>query len=123
MSLSRRTFRAPHAFVATLSTCHEARCALHRDRSGRHSAPEIRKFPRAWTLPAEPGYLSIGIHNAIVLFIASLKKADMTVLSELLEDGRVVPVIDRRYDLDGVPEARQYIEHGHARAKVAVRIS
>jgi len=38
-----------------------------------------------------------------VLFIASLKKADMTVLSELLEDGRVVPVIDRRCDLDGVP--------------------
>lgn len=58
-----------------------------------------------------------------MLFIASLKKADMTVLSELLEDGRVVPVIDRRYDLDGVPEALQYIEHGHARAKVAVRIS
>jgi NADPH:quinone reductase-like Zn-dependent oxidoreductase len=66
---------------------------------------------------------SIGTHNAIVLFIASLKKADMTVLSELLEDGRVVPVIDRRYDLDGVPEALQYIEHGHARATVAVRIS
>jgi NADPH:quinone reductase-like Zn-dependent oxidoreductase len=62
-------------------------------------------------------------HNAIVLFIASLKKADMTVLSELLEDGRAVPVIDRRYDLDGVPEALQCIEHGHARAKVAVRIS
>jgi NADPH:quinone reductase-like Zn-dependent oxidoreductase len=51
------------------------------------------------------------------------QKADMTVLSELLTDGRVVPVIDRRYDLDGVPEAPQYIEHGHARAKVAVRIS
>jgi NADPH:quinone reductase-like Zn-dependent oxidoreductase len=61
--------------------------------------------------------------TAIVLFIASLKKADMTVLSDLLTDGRVVPVIDRRYDLDGVPEAPQYIEHGHARAKVAVRIS
>jgi len=47
----------------------------------------------------------------------------MTALSELLTDGRAVPVIDRRYDLDGVPEAPQYIEHGHARAKVAVRIS
>ena len=66
---------------------------------------------------------SRSVFNAIVLFIASLKKADMTVLSELLTDGRVVPVIDRRYDLDGVPEAPQYIEHGHARAKVAVRIS
>ena len=51
------------------------------------------------------------------------QKADMTLLSELLEDGRAVPVIDRRYDLDGVPEAPQYVEHGHARAKVAVRIS
>jgi zinc-binding alcohol dehydrogenase family protein len=87
------------------------------------SAPEIWKFPRAWTFPAEPAYLSIGIHNAIVLLIASLKRADTTVSSELLEDGRVVPVIDRRCDLDGVPEALQNIEHGHARAKVAVRIS
>ena len=58
-----------------------------------------------------------------MLFIASLKEADMTVLSELLEDGRVVPFIDRRYDLDGVPDALQYTEHGHARAKGAVRIS
>ena len=47
----------------------------------------------------------------------------MTVLRELLEDGRAVPVIDRWYDLNGLPEALQYIEHGHARAKVAVRIS
>jgi Zinc-binding dehydrogenase len=58
-----------------------------------------------------------------VLFIASLKKRDVTVLSELLEDRRVVPVIDRRYDLHGVPDTLRCIEHGHARAKVAVRIS
>jgi len=46
----------------------------------------------------------------------------MVFLGELLESGTIVPAIDRRYDLGGVPEALQYLSEGHARAKVAISV-
>lgn len=49
-------------------------------------------------------------------------KKDLGVLKELLEAGKVVPVIDRRYPLSEVPEALRYLEEGHARGKVVITI-
>jgi NADPH:quinone reductase-like Zn-dependent oxidoreductase len=43
-------------------------------------------------------------------------------VAELLESGDVVPVIDRRYSLNQVPEAIRYMEEGHARGKVVITI-
>jgi NADPH:quinone reductase-like Zn-dependent oxidoreductase len=63
-----------------------------------------------------------GKHKVVVLFIAALNNDDLTFLGELLESGKVVPAIDRRYDLSGVPEALEYMNRGHARAKVAIRV-
>lgn len=42
-------------------------------------------------------------------------KEDLALLEELFEAGIVVPVIDRRYPLNEVPEALRYLEEGHAR--------
>jgi NADPH:quinone reductase-like Zn-dependent oxidoreductase len=56
------------------------------------------------------------------MFIADLSKKDLTVLSELIEAGKVTPVIDRRYSLSDVREAIRYLETGHARGKVVVVI-
>lgn len=47
---------------------------------------------------------------------------DLKYIAELLENGGVVPVIDRRYSLDQVPEAIRYVEEGHARGKVVITI-
>jgi NADPH:quinone reductase-like Zn-dependent oxidoreductase len=47
---------------------------------------------------------------------------DLVVLRELLEDGKVTPVIDRTYPLNEVPEAIRYLEHGHARGKVVITV-
>ena len=41
-------------------------------------------------------------------------------LIELLEAGRVVPVIDRRYPLSEVPEALRYLGEGHVKGKLVV---
>ena len=41
-------------------------------------------------------------------------------MEELLEAGKVVPVIDRRYPLSETAEAIQYLEKGHAQGKVVV---
>ena len=65
----------------------------------------------------------IGRNKVVTLFIAALNNDDLTFLGDLLESGRVVPAIDRRYDLSGVPEALAYMNEGHARAKVGIRVA
>ena len=53
---------------------------------------------------------------------AKLNKKDLDFLRELLESGKLKPVIDRRYSLSEVPEAIRYLEEGHARGKVVITI-
>ena len=53
-------------------------------------------------------------------FVVSPKFEDLVVLKELIEAGKVTPVIDRTYPLSEVPEAIQYLENGHARGKVVI---
>jgi NADPH:quinone reductase-like Zn-dependent oxidoreductase len=52
--------------------------------------------------------------------LAKQDKKDLFMMKELLEAGKVVPVIDRRYPLREVPEALRYLEEGHARGKVVI---
>jgi len=47
---------------------------------------------------------------------------DLVFMKELLEAGKVVPVIDRRYPLSEVPEAFRYLEEGHAHGKVVITL-
>jgi NADPH:quinone reductase-like Zn-dependent oxidoreductase len=49
-------------------------------------------------------------------------QADLLVLKELCETGKIRPVIDRRFPLSDVPSAVQYVEDGHARGKVVVTV-
>jgi NADPH:quinone reductase-like Zn-dependent oxidoreductase len=47
---------------------------------------------------------------------------DLVFMKELLEAGKVVPVVDRRYPLSEVADAFRYIGEGHARGKVVVTV-
>jgi len=47
---------------------------------------------------------------------------DLSLLGELLESGKIRPVIDRRYPLSGVPDAIRYVEAGHAAGKVIIDV-
>jgi NADPH:quinone reductase-like Zn-dependent oxidoreductase len=47
---------------------------------------------------------------------------DLVFMKELLEAGKVVPVIDRRYLLNEVPDALKYLEEGHALGKVVITV-
>jgi len=58
----------------------------------------------------------------VVFFIAKVNKADMEVLQELLEAGKVTPVIDRRYELSEAADAFRYLGEGHARGKIVITV-
>ena len=53
---------------------------------------------------------------------AKPNQKDLYFIKELLESGKVVPVIDRRYSLHEVPEALRYLGEGHARGKVVITV-
>jgi NADPH:quinone reductase-like Zn-dependent oxidoreductase len=66
--------------------------------------------------------LSPFVRHRLRSFIASRNKEDLTTLKDLIEAGKVTPVIDRRYPLSEVPEAVRYIGGGHARGKVVITL-
>jgi NADPH:quinone reductase-like Zn-dependent oxidoreductase len=55
-------------------------------------------------------------------FIANINQKDLVFLKELLEAGKVVPVIDRRYPLSDAAEALRYLEERHAQGKIVLII-
>ena len=57
-----------------------------------------------------------------LFFIAKFNKADMVVLRELLEAGKVTPVIDRRYELSDIADALRYLGEGHAQGKIVLTV-
>jgi NADPH:quinone reductase-like Zn-dependent oxidoreductase len=48
--------------------------------------------------------------------------ADLFVLKELLEAGKVTPVIDRTFPFEDTPAAVRYVETGRVRGKVAITV-
>lgn len=54
---------------------------------------------------------------------AQPNQADLLFIKELMEAGKVTPVIDRQYTLDETAEAIRYLEAGHARGKVVVTVA
>jgi NADPH:quinone reductase-like Zn-dependent oxidoreductase len=56
------------------------------------------------------------------IFITRHTRDDLMVLRELVESGKVTPVIDRHYQLSEVPEALRYQGEGHARGKLVIAI-
>ncbi len=54
------------------------------------------------------------------MLLAELDQKDMDVLRDLMESGRVTPVVDRRYPLREIADAVRYVESGRARGKVVI---
>jgi NADPH:quinone reductase-like Zn-dependent oxidoreductase len=55
-------------------------------------------------------------------FLARANRADLAVLRDLMETGKVKPLIDRSYRLDEIRDAVRYLETLHARGKVVITI-
>jgi len=66
--------------------------------------------------------LSRFVSQRLTSFINSENHEDMAVLAELIEAGKITPVIDRTYPLIEAPEAIRYLEQGRARGKIVVTV-
>jgi NADPH:quinone reductase-like Zn-dependent oxidoreductase len=66
--------------------------------------------------------LSPFVGQKLGTFVNKENHEDLLVLKDLIESGKITPVIDRTYPLAEVPDAIRYLEEGHARGKVVITV-
>ena len=72
--------------------------------------------------PINALFLSPFVDQEFAMLLAAMNAEDLAILSNLMQQGEVTPVIDRRYALSEVPAAIRYSEEGHARGKIVIAI-
>ncbi|CAN5600353.1 NAD(P)-dependent alcohol dehydrogenase [soil metagenome] len=92
---------------------------IGHDQYGNAAGRWLGSIPRVLKLVALSPFVSqLPTPN----FSMPNKKDSMAVLKELLEAGKLTPVIDRTYPLSEVSEAIRYLEAGHAQGKVVITV-
>jgi NADPH:quinone reductase-like Zn-dependent oxidoreductase len=64
--------------------------------------------------------MSLFVRQRLRPYLALIRAEDLAALTDLIEAGKVTPVLDRTYRLDEAPEAIRYVGRGHARGKVVI---
>ena len=90
-------------------------CVMVGDYSGRGV---IGLLARLVTAFVSSGFGS----QKLITFLAKPIQKDLVRVRDLMEAGKVKPVIDRRYELTEVAEAMRYVEQKHARGKVVITL-
>ena len=85
--------------------------------AGLHPGSWGRIGGNFWT-----AFLSNFTSQKFVTYIAKLTKGDLNVLCDLMQSGKVSPVIDGTYKMSETQTALRYLEEGHAHGKVVVAI-
>src|SRR5213083_2711045 len=62
------------------------------------------------------------VNQQMGMMMADPSQKDLTILADMMQSGKLKPVIDRTYKLAEVPQAIQYLEQGHARGKVIIAV-
>jgi NADPH:quinone reductase-like Zn-dependent oxidoreductase len=66
--------------------------------------------------------LSPFVRQKMRVFLVRHNREDLLVLKELVEAGKLTPVMDRRYELSEVPMALQHQGEGHAQGKIVIAV-
>lgn len=77
---------------------------------------------RMFQLLAVGPWTALTSHQKMVLLNSHPSKEDLVYLRDLLAAGQLTAVIDRRFDLEDVPEAIRYLEKAHTRGKVIIHV-
>ncbi len=63
------------------------------------------------------------VNQQIGMMMADANHNDLTILADMMQTGKLKPVIDRTYkSLGEIPDAIRYLEEGHARGKVVIAV-
>ena len=62
------------------------------------------------------------ISQKMGMMMADANQKDLALLADMMQSGKLKPVIDRTYKLSEVPAAIAYLEEGHARGKVIITV-
>jgi NADPH:quinone reductase-like Zn-dependent oxidoreductase len=81
----------------------------------------------AWIGPlarfAQASVMAPFVHQKLITLFADANSTDdMNALRDLMQAGKLTPVIDRQYSLSETPAAMRYLETGHARGKVVISL-
>jgi NADPH:quinone reductase-like Zn-dependent oxidoreductase len=131
-----RSIGADHVFDYTQEDFTQSgqRYDLILDNVGNHSFSDLRRVltPQGMIIP-NSGHGGMGyVFKAFLLspfmrqvkspLMSSPNNEDLDFLRELLETGKVTPVIDNTYPLNETPEAFRYLEEEHAQGKVVISV-
>jgi len=89
---------------------------------GHHHGHGGKGFRSALVLIAKAFVVKRFAKHKIVFFIAKTNKEDLLVLNEMVDSGRLNPVVDRTFPLTEAAEAYAYLEKGHAHGKIVITI-
>jgi NADPH:quinone reductase-like Zn-dependent oxidoreductase len=89
---------------------------------GGGGANEGRWLGPGLTQAVKAMVLSKFVTQKMGMMMGELNQKDLTALADLMQSGKVTPVIDRTYKLSELPQAIQYLEQGHARGKVVINV-
>lgn len=111
-----------------------ARYDVILDNVGSHSLSATRRVltPDGLHVPSS-GHAGMGwviaaalagvfVRQQVAPFVAATDTETLLALNELIEAGKVTPVVDRTYQLDETAQAFAYLDEGHARGKVVVTV-
>ena len=99
-------------------------CMGTLSRQGTYVLVGVSDMDRWFGLARQIKALSLSpfVRQRVRVFIVRHNRADLAVLKELVEAGKVTPVIDRHYPLRDVPEALRYQGEGHSRGKIVITV-
>jgi NADPH:quinone reductase-like Zn-dependent oxidoreductase len=84
--------------------------------------PNDRRWLGPLAKPVQELLISPFVSQKLVMLFAELIPSDLAFLGDLVQAGKVKPVLDRRYPLAELPAAIAYLEKGHARGKVVIDV-
>ena len=84
--------------------------------------PNDGKWVGPMARPLKAKLMSPFIDQKMGMMMAQGNKDDLNIIAELMQSGKVTPVIDRTYPLSEIREAVRYIETGRARGKVIITV-
>lgn len=134
-----RSIGADHVFDYTQEDYTESgiKYDLIIDMVGNHSLAENRRALKAQGIfvivggekgnwlgpmmaPIKALLMSPFIEQEFIMILAELRQDDLTIIGELMQAGKVTPVIDSRFRLSETPAAIRHSEEGHARGKIMI---